>query len=146
MKDNKCRLIAADIVIVDRISEEANCVLIKRGNEPFKGMFALPGGLLEMDESIEECAKREAEEETGIKVKLIKMISVESDPARDPRHVISIPFLATGDIEKAKAGDDAKEIKIVKIKEAMNMELAADHAKILSKALKIIKEINNAAQ
>ena len=60
-------------------------VLIKRRNEPYKGRWALPGGFVRYGEMVEDAAAREAEEETGLRVKLGKLVGIYSDPKRDPR-------------------------------------------------------------
>jgi ADP-ribose pyrophosphatase YjhB (NUDIX family) len=83
------RSIASDTVLI----EKGKILLIKRGNEPFKDMWALPGGRLENNETTEECAIREMKEETGLQVKIIKLIGVYSDPKRDPRGIVSVAYL-----------------------------------------------------
>ena len=96
-----------------------NIVLVKRKNDPFKGQWALPGGFLEEGETIEACAKRELEEETGIPPRLsgfLAPLGTFSDPKRDPRgHVISTAFISViptaADGLPIKAADDAAEVK-----------------------------------
>ncbi len=131
----ECRPIAADLVIFD----EHYVLLIKRKNEPFKGMWALPGGRLEPDETIEQCAIREAKEETSLDIKLLKLIGVYSDPNRDPRKVVAVAFIAKALNTDAKPSTDAEEVKWVPIEEALKMELAADHNKILNDAWQILQ-------
>ncbi|MCK4319286.1 NUDIX hydrolase [Candidatus Micrarchaeota archaeon] len=122
------RPIAVDCIILKR----NKILLIKRGHEPFKDMWALPGGLVEDLESAEEACIRETKEETGLDVKIKKLAGVYSDPGRDPRKVISIVFLCeyTG---IPKAGDDAKEVGWFEIGELP--ELAADHKKIIENVM-----------
>jgi sugar phosphate isomerase/epimerase/ADP-ribose pyrophosphatase YjhB (NUDIX family) len=105
-------------------------ILVKRKNPPFQGMLALPGGFVEYGEKVEEAALREAEEETGLKVKLEKILGVYSDPKRDPRgHTVSIVYIAVPRGGDLKAGDDAKEI--VRTKNIKFSSLAFDHAQII---------------
>ena len=121
------RPIATDCVII----KGNGVLLIKRGHEPFKDMWALPGGFMEDDESAEEACLRETKEETGLDVRIKKLVGVYSEPGRDPRKVVSIVFLCeyTG---TPKAGDDAKEIGWFEIDRLP--ELAADHKKIIEDA------------
>lgn len=122
-------MIATDVVI--KISD--GVVLVRRGGEPYKGKWALPGGFVGYGERVEAAAIREAREETGLKVKLHKLIGVYSDPNRDPRgHVISICFMGKRAGGKLNAASDAKEVKI--FKRIPWRELAFDHAQILRDA------------
>lgn len=116
---------------VDIIIEmDGGMVLIKRKNEPFKNKWALPGGFVEYGEQVEEAAIREAEEETGLKIKLKKLLGVYSAPDRDPRgHTISCIFVAEKIGGSPLASTDAKEVKIVKY--PANLEFAFDHKEIL---------------
>ena len=112
-------------------------VLIKRKNPPFQGQFALPGGFVEEDETVEAACIREAKEETNLDLKNLKLIGVYSKPDRDPRgRVVSVAFLAEADdINALKAGDDAKEIELVS--DWQSKDLAFDHKQILFDALKL---------
>ncbi|WP_148883472.1 NUDIX domain-containing protein [Thermococcus aciditolerans] len=130
---HRCIGLTADVVIL----YNNGVVLIKRKHEPFKDSFALPGGFVEYGETVEEAALREAREETGLDVRLIKLVGVYSDPNRDPRgHTVTTAFLAIG-TGKLKAGDDAKEVHVVPVDEALKLPLAFDHAKILRDALSL---------
>ncbi len=107
-------------------------VFIKRKNDPFKGHFALPGGFVEVGETVETAAVREAKEETGLDVDIIKLLGVYSEPSRDPRgHTVSVCFLALGR-GNLKAGSDALDTGLFGINEIP--ELAFDHNKIIEKA------------
>ena len=129
VKIMKSPALAVDVVIKTR----DGVVLVKRRNEPYKGMWALPGGFVEYGEKVEFAAIREAEEETGVKVKIQKLLGVYSDPERDPRgHVISVCFLAKRVGGSLKAASDAKEVMI--FKKIPWQKLAFDHAKILKDA------------
>ncbi len=126
------RMVACDGVLL----EEGKVLLIKRKSEPFKHQWALPGGKIEEEETAEECVVREFFEETGIKVRVKKLIGVFSDPKRDPRKIISIAFLVEREGGEGRAGSDAEEVKWFDVERVPR--LAADHNKIIKEALKII--------
>lgn len=105
-------------------------VLIKRKNEPHGR--ALPGGFVDEGEAVETAALREAEEETGLKARLVDFLYVYSDPQRDPRkHTLSSVFIAEFEGEPAGA-DDALDAKVYSREEIKNMKLAFDHDEILN--------------
>lgn len=104
-------------------------VLIKRKNPP-EG-WALPGGFVEYGESLETAAVREAKEETGLDVELLRQFHTYSDPKRDPRHhTITTVFIAKAK-GKAMAGDDAKEIGVFS-KDILPDQIAFDHRDIIN--------------
>jgi len=83
-------LIAVDGVLI----KDGKILLVRRGKEPFRGYYALPGGFVEYGETVERAVVREVYEETGIKTRVKELLGVYSDPNRDPRgHVISIAFI-----------------------------------------------------
>ncbi|MFA4639554.1 NUDIX domain-containing protein [Pyrococcus kukulkanii] len=132
---HRCIGVTVDLVII----YNNGIVLIRRKNEPYKGYLALPGGFVEYGERVEEAAIREAKEETGLDVKLLRIVGVYSDPNRDPRgHTITIAFLAVGSGE-LKAGDDARDVTVIPIQEIERVKekLAFDHAKIIEDALRL---------
>lgn len=94
------------------IEMDGGIVLIKRNNPPHKGMWALPSGYIEADESAEEGAIREAEEETGLKVEIIELASVNSYPEGPPQSGIMIFYRARPVVGELKAGDDADDAKV----------------------------------
>ena len=114
------------------IPSDGGAVLIRRGSDPFEGKWALPGGFVEVGETVETAALRETAEETGLAVELSRLIGVYSDPERDPRgHNVSIAFLARvvgGDLV---AASDAAEIAVL---DPDSVELAFDHARIIADA------------
>ena len=119
--------LTVDIIIEN---DDKSIILIKRKNHPFKSKWALPGGFVEYGERVEDAVLREAEEETGLKVKLKKVLGVYSDPNRDPRgHTVSVVYIAEPVGGKLKAGTDTKEVK--KFKKFNKRTLAFDHYKII---------------
>jgi ADP-ribose pyrophosphatase YjhB (NUDIX family) len=104
-------------------------VLIKRKNPP-EG-WALPGGFVDYGESLEAAAAREAKEETGLEVELVRQFHTYSDPKRDPRHhTITTVFIAKAK-GKAVAGDDAQEIGIFR-KDNLPEQIVFDHRDIIN--------------
>ena len=109
-------------------------VLIKRGREPFKGMYALPGGIVEYGETVEECVVREMEEETGLKTRVLDLVGVYSAADRDPRgHFITLAFNLMPVGGRLRGGDDAAEATLFPLLDLP--EMAADHHLVLSDAL-----------
>jgi 8-oxo-dGTP diphosphatase len=121
-------LLTVDIIV--RVGRKI--VLIRRRNPPYQNQWALPGGFVELGESVEEAAVREAKEETGLDVELKKLAGVFSDPDRDPRgHTVSICFTASGN-GTLKASSDAQEAGLF---DPDNLPpLAFDHEKIIRTA------------
>ena len=121
-------LLTVDALIVF----EGKLVLIQRKNPPFEDSFALPGGFVDVGETVEDATIREAKEETGLDIELVKLLGVYSDPSRDPRgHTVSVCYLATG-IGTLKADSDAKDIGLFGLDEIP--ELAFDHNYIVENA------------
>ena len=125
--------VTADIVVL----REAEVLLIRRAHPPFEGCWALPGGFLDEDETLEACAARELMEETGVAADTLRLVGTYSEPKRDPRHrTVTVAFLtrvATG--TEASAGDDAAEAAWFAL-DALP-PLAFDHADIVGDAMKI---------
>jgi 8-oxo-dGTP diphosphatase len=116
--------------------ENGKVLLIKRGRDPFKGEWAIPGGRIEDDETAEQCAKREMKEETGLDVEIIKMTGLYSDPERDPRLIIAAGFLVKRVGGVVQGGDDAAEAKWFDLSKLP--PLCSDHPKILADAIRQI--------
>ena len=116
-------------------------LLIRRGNEPFKGEWAFPGGFLNMDETVQECARRELEEETGLVVQDIHLVGVYSRPGRDPRgHTVTPAFLSIMDYPlDVCGGDDAAQAQWFPLNQLP--VLAFDHGEIISDAMRLFSQL-----
>ena len=129
--------VTADCVVITR-DDEPKVLLIQRGNEPFKGQWAFPGGFMNMDETTEQCAIRELEEETGLKVSKIKQIGAYSKVDRDPRgRTVTVAYLAIiNKPETVKGLDDAAKAQWFPI--SALPKLAFDHEEIMRDAKRLI--------
>ena len=127
--------VSTDVVLFAGSGEALEVLLIRRGNEPFKGRWALPGGFLDERETLEACAHRELAEETGITGVALKQLQAFSNPDRDPRgRVISVAFIGgVGERVGAVAGDDAAEARWWPVSHLP--PLAFDHGRIVAAAL-----------
>ena len=116
-KDYKKPSVTADIVIFQKINDELNVLLIKRGGHPFIGKYALPGGFSEEGEDLLHTALRELEEETMLKDLPLEEVGLFSTPNRDPRGwVISNAYVSLVNKElNAVANDDASDVKLFKL-------------------------------
>lgn len=123
-------LVSVDAIIIDK-KNKSKILLIKRKNFPFQNKWALPGGFIEMNETLDESILREVFEETGLILDEIYQFSTYGDPGRDPRdRCITIVFYAFVDNEiDIRADDDAKEIGWFDLNNLP--ELAFDHKKII---------------
>ena len=133
MPKPKTPLLTVDAVIL--INKKEDIVLIRRKNPPFKNSYALPGGFVEIGESVEDACIREVYEETNIKVKIVKQIGVFSDPKRDPRgHIVTVAYLCKPRTknEKPKAQDDAAALEIIPLSKIPSLKLAFDHMQIIN--------------
>lgn len=109
-------------------------VLVERRYEPLG--YALPGGFVEVGETVEKAVLREVKEETGLDAKIVKLLGVYSEPNRDPRfHVVSVVFVldASGEL---RGGDDAKRTVVFPIEDLPFDKIVFDHAKILKDYLR----------
>lgn len=126
--------VTTDCVVFTQ-EEEPKVLLIQRGNEPYKGCWAFPGGFMNMEETAEECAVRELKEETGLTVNRIQQIGAYSKVNRDPRgRTVSIAYLAIVDAPTAVSGmDDAAKAAWFPLSSLP--DLAFDHQDILADAI-----------
>lgn len=133
---------AVDAIVFGYSKEEGvSVLLIKRKYAPFKGNWAIPGGFVLDDESLEEAVERELLEETGVKINYLEQLYTFGKPNRDPRRrVMSVAYFGlvkSKQFEKLKASTDAEEAKWFNIKELPS--LAFDHDKILDMAIERIR-------
>lgn len=134
--------VTADMIVLTDESVP-KILLIQRGNEPFKGCWAFPGGFMNMDETTEQCARRELKEETGLEIGEIKQVGAYSAVDRDPRgRTVTVAYIThIPQILPVTGLDDAAEAKWWSI-DALP-PLAFDHAQILRDALRRFEGISN---
>ncbi|WP_299009337.1 NUDIX domain-containing protein [uncultured Tenacibaculum sp.] len=136
MKISQNIKVAVDAVVFGYQQKELSVLLIKRGIEPFKGAWALPGGLVLENESLEHAVERELLEETGVTIDYLEQLYTFGTPKRDPRNrVISVTYfgLVSPNHFKISANTDAAEVQWFPIHELP--KLAFDHTRILTTAL-----------
>lgn len=123
-------LVSVDAIILDE-QTESEILLIKRKNYPYAEMWALPGGFINMTETLVESVKREIYEETSLKVDKFTQFRTYGDPGRDPRDrcITIVFFCLVNAFSSIRAEDDAKDIKWFNLNELP--ELAFDHNKII---------------
>lgn len=129
--------VAVDAVVFGYEQKELSVLLIKRGVEPFKGTWALPGGLVLENESLEDAVQRELQEETGVTIDYLEQLYTFGIPGRDPRNrVVSVTYfgLVSPNHFKINADTDADEVQWFSIHKLP--KLAFDHASILDAGLK----------
>lgn len=143
--------VTVDMLIFRLVNDSVDVLLIKRKKPPYKEFWAFPGGFVNIDESLEDAAKRELLEETNVKDVYLEQLYTFGDVERDPRmRVISVSYMALlndNDITKfnEKAGDDAKELQWFNINELLNgiedssIKLAFDHEKIFKLAIERLR-------
>ena len=133
--------VTVDIILFAFQNDQLTTLLIQRKNQPFQYHWALPGGFLELDETLESAACRELLEETGLKCLNLRQLNAFSAVNRDPRErVISVAFLAEiSDDQIAVAADDAKEAKWFAVDRLP--ALAFDHCQIVEQAIEQNRQV-----
>lgn len=132
--------LTVDCVVFGFDAGELKVLLIERGLEPFKGKWALPGGLVRVDETLDAAARRELEEEAGIKNVFLEQLYTFGEVKRDPRErVVSVAYyaLVKQAAHETKAATDAADARWFPVSKIP--ELAFDHAEILATALARLK-------
>lgn len=132
--------VTVDVVIVTMVDDELRVLLVRRGQAPFTGMWAIPGGFKLPGETLDEAARRELAEETGVDVpRLLTQFGAYGDPGRDPRmNVVTVAYLAVlRDLGKLVAGTDAADAALVPVADVVDgsIELAFDHTTIVRDAI-----------
>jgi 8-oxo-dGTP diphosphatase len=136
--------VTVDIVILTMADGVLHVLLVRRGEEPFKGMWAIPGGFKRPDETLDEAARRELSEETGVDVaRLLTQFGAYGDPGRDPRmNVVTVAYLAVlRDVGAIVAGTDATDAALVPVSDILGerIELAFDHMRIVRDAIERVR-------
>ncbi len=131
-------MVTVDAAVFAFFANTTELLLIKRKNEPFKGKWALPGGFVDIDEELADAAARELAEETGLVNVTLEQMHTFGNVGRDPRgRQITIVFIgiATEDLNRIEAGDDAAEARWFDIKE-LPKDLAFDHSEVAKFAIR----------
>ena len=132
--------VTVDCVVFGLDEEDLKVLLIQRGQEPFKGRWALPGGFVRMEESLEDAARRELAEEAGVRPGLLEQLYTFGEPGRDPRgRVITVAYFALVKLtdHKVQAATDASEAAWFSVWDMP--KLAFDHAEVVATALQRLK-------
>ena len=136
--------VTVDVVILTMSEGRLHVLLVRRGEEPFEGMWAIPGGFKRPNETLDEAAKRELVEETGVDAaSLLTQFGAYGDPERDPRmNVVTVAYLAVlRDVGAVVAGTDAAEAALVPMADVLEgrRELAFDHQQIARDAIERVR-------
>jgi 8-oxo-dGTP diphosphatase len=136
--------VTVDVVVLTMSDSRLHVLLVRRGVPPFEGMWAIPGGFKRPTETLDEAAKRELLEETGVDgASLLRQFGAYGDPGRDPRmNVVTVAYLAVlREVGEVAAGTDAAAAALVPVSDALNgkIELAFDHAQIVRDAVERVR-------
>ncbi|MBB2922733.1 NUDIX domain-containing protein [Cellulomonas cellasea] len=131
--------VTVDLVVLTLRAGTLEVLLVERGEEPFRGQRALPGGFVRPDEGLDAAAERELAEETGLRdvPGHLEQLGSYGEPGRDPRmRVVSVAYLALApDLPEPRAGTDAAAADWVPVDDALGAPLAFDHARVLTDGL-----------
>jgi 8-oxo-dGTP diphosphatase len=132
--------VTVDVVILTMSEGRLHVLLVRRGEDPFAGMWAVPGGFKRPDETLDDAAKRELREETGVDAaSLLTQFGAYGDPGRDPRtNVVTVAYLAVlRDVGAIVAGTDAADAALTQVSQVLEgrVALAFDHTRIVRDAV-----------
>ncbi|KWW29699.1 MAG: 7,8-dihydro-8-oxoguanine triphosphatase [bacterium P3] len=131
--------VTADCVVFGLDGHNLKILLVERGTDPCKGMWAFPGGFMNIDETAEQCALRELKEETGLELRFIRQIGAFSEVHRDPRErVVTIAFYALTEVSAVCGNDDATQARWWDLDKTP--PLAFDHDTILRQAVQFLRQ------
>jgi 8-oxo-dGTP diphosphatase len=138
--------VTVDVVILTMSEGTLRVLLVRRGRAPYKGLWAIPGGFKRPTETLDEAAKRELAEETGVEgdgARVLTQFGAYGDPGRDPRmNVVTVAYLAVlRDVGTLAAGTDAAEAALVPVADVLQgkVELAFDHRRIVRDAVERVR-------
>jgi len=136
--------VTVDVVILTMSEGKLHVLLVRRGVEPYQGMWAIPGGFKRPSETLDEAAARELREETSVEsAALLTQFGAYGDPGRDPRmNVVTVAYLAVlPEVTGVVAGTDAAHAALVPVSDALDgkVELAFDHERILRDAVERVR-------
>ncbi len=136
--------VTVDVVILTMSEGTLHALLVRRGEAPFEGMWAIPGGFKRPTETLDEAARRELVEETGVDVAtLLAQFGAYGDPERDPRmSVVTVGYLAViRDVGAIAAGSDAADAALIPVSDVLNgkLALAFDHLRIVRDAIERVR-------
>jgi 8-oxo-dGTP diphosphatase len=132
--------LTVDCVVFGMDEGDLKVLLIKRGVEPFVGKWALPGGFVRMEESLDDAARRELEEESGVRPSHLEQLYTFGEPGRDPRgRVVTVAYFALVKLSahQVHAATDAREVAWFSVWDTP--KLAFDHGEVLGTALQRLK-------
>jgi 8-oxo-dGTP diphosphatase len=136
--------VTVDVVILTMSGGMLHVLLVRRGEAPFEGMWAIPGGFKRPAETLDEAAKRELREETGVDAaSVLAQFGAYGDPGRDPRmNVVTVAYLAVlRDVGDLVAGTDAADADLTPVSDVLNgkLQLAFDHQRIVRDAIERVR-------
>lgn len=140
--------VTVDVAVLTVLDGRLCVLLVRRGAEPFRGMWALPGGFKHPDETLDEAAARELREETGVTAVGLRQVRAYGDPGRDPRmNVVTVCYVAAvPDVGSLRAGTDADTAQLWPIHDVLrgssgdsDMRLAFDHEQILRDVISLVQ-------